>query len=338
MQVMAGAENGGAELFFERLVVALGRAGADAPEQFLVLRKGARASRMRAQGFPLEVLPFGGPFDFLTSYRVKRRISRYEPHIVLAWMSRAAKALPSSAQIGSTVLCGRLGGYYNLKYFRHCEYLICNTPDIRRYAINRGWPSAKAHVIPNFVPDPGPLIPRVREDHLRLLALGRLHRNKAFDVLLSALAHVPRVSLTLAGEGPEARALRNHARQCGVEERVDFIGWQNDLPALFAQVDILICPSRHEPLGNVILDAWAHGVPVIAAASEGPRQLISDRQNGLLVPVDDALALAEAIRMLTRSDTLRASLGIAGRSAYETNFSENHAVDAYLGFFEKVLR
>jgi glycosyltransferase involved in cell wall biosynthesis len=118
----------------------------------------------------------------------------------------------------------------------------------------------------------------------KLLAMGRLHPNKGFDVLLRAIALLPRGHLYLAGAGPEEAALRALAAELGITDRVSFLGWRRDIGALLAAADMFICSSRHEPLGNIVLEAWSAAKPVIAAAAQGPSELINDRADGLLVP------------------------------------------------------
>lgn len=336
-QIMAGGDNGGAELFFERLVAALHRAGTD---QLLVIRRNSgRAARLAACGVaPLE-LPFGGPLDLVTRWRLGRELDRAKPRVALAWMNRAAVKTPARA---STVLCGRLGGYYNLKYYRHCRHLVGNTQDIVDYIVESGWPRDRAHYLPNFVPDTRGAIAHKRaaestpDDVPLLLALGRYHRNKGFDVLIDALADVPRAWLWLAGEGPERDALSLRAQAHGVGDRVRLLGWRQDTAALLAAADALVCPSRHEPLGNVVIEGFAQNRPVIAAASQGPSTLVRNGENGLLVPIDDAVALARAINHLIADADLRHDLAAAGRATYERHFTEAVVVGAYHQFFEMV--
>ena len=74
-----------------------------------------------------------------------------------------------------------------------------------------------------------------------------------------------------------------------------FLGWRTDRGALLRAADICVLPSRWEPFGTVMLEAWAAGTPLVAAASQGPAALIEDGGNGLLVPVDDVAALAAAV-------------------------------------------
>ncbi len=332
---MAGAEYGGAEAFFTRLALALNRAGL---EQRVVIRKNQRrAEALRAGGVEPVQLPFGGMLDWRTPRALKREIADYRPDVVLTWMNRASVICPK----GDFVHVGRMGGYYDLKYYQSCDHLIGNTQDIVDDLVKRGWPADRAHYLPNFViqqrmpplprkqfytPDGAPLV----------LGMGRLHENKAFDVLLKAVARVPNVYLWIAGEGPLRRELEALAEKEAVKPRVRFLGWREDTAALLATADVFVCPSRLEPLGNVVIEAWAEGVPVIAADSYGPGTLIEHRETGILVPVDDAQTMGRAIRNLLEDDNLRQRIARQGQATYEENFTEGKVVGQYMEFLETV--
>src|SRR5439155_20023591 len=133
-----------------------------------------------------------------------------------------------------------------------CDHLIGNTHDLVTNFIAQGWPASRAHYLPNFVDaEPAPAAARAAlatPDEVPLaLALGRLHQNKGFDVLLAALVQVPALHLWLAGEGDLRAALERQAAALGIAGRVRFLGWRDDVPALLASADFLVCPSRHEP-------------------------------------------------------------------------------------------
>jgi glycosyltransferase involved in cell wall biosynthesis len=174
------------------------------------------------------------------------------------------------------------------------------------------------------------------DDARVVLALGRLHPNKAFDVLIEAMAEVPDAYLWIAGSGPLERRLKDHSATLGLDGRTRFLGWRDDAPALLAAADVMVCPSRHEPLGNVVLEGWAHRRPVVAAASQGPTELITDQETGLLVPVDRAGPMAEAIRACLDDADLAARLAEAGYDAYHRSFTRERVVQAYLDLFEEV--
>ena len=334
VQLMAGAEHGGAEAFFTRLAIALQRAG---QEQRVALRSyPARIGALRAAGVATVGLPFrGGWFDFATRSGLHALIRDYQPRVVLSWMNRATSLCPR----GDFVHVARLGGYYDLEYYRGCDHLIANTRGIAAYLLAHGWSAARVHYLPNFptvASANAPALAEPRPDGPLALALGRLHRNKGFDVLLEALARAAHVQLWLAGDGPERATLERCARQIGVEGRVRFLGWRDDVPSLLATCDFLVVPSRHEPLGNTIVEAWAAQRPVIASETAGPKELIAADETGLLVPPENPRALALALDRLADDAELRRRLAFAGHARYLAEFSESRVVDAYRSLFAKV--
>lgn len=339
MQTIAGAEVGGAEAFFVRLAIAL--QSCDIVQQLVIRRDPARALVLREGGISPIELPFGGLIDFRTRPALRYEIARFRPDVILSWMSRATRATPAAP--GKYALIGRLGGYYNLKYYRHCDYLVGNTDDIVDYVIGEGFAPDRVVRLPNFVhPPTNPPLSRTAldtpTDAPLLLAMGRLHENKAFDVLLRALVDVPGAWLWIAGEGPEGTALKALARELGVAERTRFLGWRDDADALLRAADIFICPSRHEPLGNVVLEAWAAETPVIATAAAGPAELLGDAERGVLVPVDQPAELARAVGDLLANPEATSRLAAAGRAAYEREFTQDAVIAQYLALFEKARR
>lgn len=336
MQVMAGARHGGAEAFFERLVPALSRAGLD--QHAAIRTHPARAGKLSAAGVPIAQFRFGSPLDLATGLGLWRLARRFRPDIVMTWMNRATRFCPP----GRFLRIARLGGYYDPKYYRSCDHLVANTEDIAAHLRDAGFAPDRVHVLPNFV-DATPADPVSRRslhtpaDAPVVLAMGRLHANKGFDTLIRAMARLPAAYLWLAGAGPEREALVRQAEGLAVKHRIRFLGWRDDIPALLRAADMLACPSRHEPLGNVVLEAWAHGVPVVAAASQGPRALITDGVDGLPVPVDDADALAGAIRLVLEDAALAGRLAAAGQGVYRAKFSEAAVVRAYLELFHRLI-
>jgi glycosyltransferase involved in cell wall biosynthesis len=333
---MAGAREGGAELFYERLCIALHRAG-DAVLP-VIRREPARAARLRAAGLaPLE-FGFGNPLDLLTAPRVRAALQRFAPRVAVAWMSRAARFAPT----GDWVLCGRLGGYYDLRNFRRCDHLIGNTHALVRWMTDQGWPAARAHHLPNFVADMAGAAPAPRAEFgvpagaPLLLGLGRLHPNKAFDILIRAMPRLPGSHAVIAGEGPQRAALGALARTEGVADRVHLPGWRTDVASLLAAADVFVCSSRQEPLGNMVIEAWSARRPVVAAAVGGPAELIEPDRTGRLVPADDAPALADAIAAILADPARAAALAAAGRARYEADFAEAPVVARWHDFLASV--
>ncbi|MCW8914998.1 MAG: glycosyltransferase [Magnetovibrio sp.] len=340
LQAMAGAKVGGAEAFFERLVIGLHKAGLD--QRVVIRQNPRRADLFRAAGIEPVELPFGGALDFKTGMMLRRQLRDFRPHVVLSWMNRATSKLPRRRPSDlDYVLAARLGGYYNLKYYRNCNHLVGNTEDICDYLKQEGWPEDKTHYLPNFVAsDQRPPIDRktlhIPERAKMILTLGRLHTNKAFDTLIRALVHVSDAYLVIAGDGPEEDALVEMAKELGVRPRIRMLGWRDDVPELMAACDLFVCPSRHEPLGNVVIEGWAQSRPVVAAASQGPSALIQDGVDGVLCPVDDVDAMATAINRVLKDEIFAADLAQAGRGRYEREFTEAQVVQQYLDFFQRI--
>lgn len=339
--LMAGASGGGAELFFERLCIAMHGTGDDVLP--VIRRDAARAARLQAAGLATCELPYGGMFDWTTGRALRRALHDFGPRAVVAWMNRAARFAPQ----GDWPLVGRLGGYYDLEYYRRCDHLVGNTRTLTNWIIAQGWPQARVQYVPNFVPD----LLGATPDRLgapagaRLIAAtGRLHRNKGFDVLIRALRHVPGAVLVIAGEGPERDALTRLAQTEDVAQRVLLPGWVADTAGLLAACDVFVSSSRLEPLGNVVLEAWSAARPVVCTASDGPRELIGSGavggpvggQTGLLTPLEDAKALADALNTVLDSPDLAAQLARQGRAAWNAEYAQAHVVSQWRDFLMNV--
>ena len=167
-----------------------------------------------------------------------------------------------------------------------------------------------------------------------VLAIGRHVAQKGFDVLLRAMSRLrdrgQACDLILAGDGAEHAALRALAAELHLEASVVFPGRVDHRKAmsLFAGCTIFVLPSRHEPFGIVNLEAMAHARPIVASRVGGVPEIVSNDENGLLVPPGDADALADALGRLLADEALRARLGRAGRER-ATRFTWPIIADEY---------
>lgn len=341
VQAMAGARYGGAETFFARLCIGLKRLGV---EQMVVTRPDtSRAALLSNAGIPVSTARFGGRLDFRTTATMRKVLEQFKPNVVMTWMSRATQHCPRADTNVPFVHVARLGGYYDLKYYKQCDYLIGNTQGIVNWLQQQRWPKDYCQYIPNFVPR------EIAEPMDRkafgtpagvplLLAAGRLHHNKGFDILLKSISRVSGVHLWIAGEGPLKQSLRNLATKLGISDRVCFLGWRSDMPALYSASDLFVCASRQEPFGNVVVEAWAHGVPVIAAASKGPIELIEENVNGQLFPIDDVSALANRISELLKDGSRSRALIEGGQLSYSNLFTESVVLNQYKRFLESIVK
>lgn len=192
----------------------------------------------------------------------------------------------------------------------------------------------------HFAPDP-------REDvsasGTQVLYVGRLERAKGVDTLIRSFAQAivtlsGEPELWLAGEGRAEAALRNLTRELGIEDHVRFLGYvgHDELPGLYRRSDLLVLPSHSEGLSNVVLEAQACALPVIATnVGELPGQVADGR--GLIVEVGDVRALAEGMVRLLSDPELRAQMGRRGRAHVESEHAFPALRDRYMAMFEGVL-
>lgn len=336
-QILAGAAQGGAENFYVRLVAALQESGKY--EQLAFLRDHQhRIDTLESCDVKTNGFRFGSALHFLDHYRYIRALKEAQPDIVMTWMNRASKVTPS----GDYKLVCRLGHYYNLKYYRHADYWVGITKGICDHLVRGGLPAKRIVQIPNFADETEvEAIPRESFTTPKgvplLLAAGRLHINKGFDILLKALAQIPDAILWLAGSGPEEHNLKELCTELGLEERVRFLGWRTDVTALMRSVDMFICPSRHEGLGSIVVESWAHGCPLVATNSQGPGELIENGVTGVVTPVDEVQPLVKEIQQLINNENLRKQLQDNAKIHYENNYSKKVVVSQYEKFYQDIL-
>jgi glycosyltransferase involved in cell wall biosynthesis len=190
--------------------------------------------------------------------------------------------------------------------------LLDNGIDATDYARRRTVTEAKAAL--GFPP----------ESHL-IGAVGRLSGEKAFDVLIHAvrdlLTRGRDVRLVIVGEGGERPALERLAAELGIADRVTLAGWQADVRGYFEAMDVFALSSLREGLPNVLLEAMALEVPVVATRVNGVPRLVQDGVNGLLVDAGDPAPLAAALDRLLGDAALQARFRAAGRATVEGKFS-----------------
>ena len=157
-------------------------------------------------------------------------------------------------------------------------------------------------------------------------AIGKLIPRKDFPTFLKAARLIvdqlgPDCSFVLAGDGPEESALRAQARKLGIEKQVTFCHGSAAHDALLRDTDVYVQCSQAEGFGTMVLQAMAHGVPVVATSTGGLLALVRDGETGFLVPVGDHAALAARVLHLLTHPELRRSLGEAARQTALTDFS-----------------
>ncbi len=344
LQVIASPRMGGAESTFLRLAGALDAAGHPV---LAGVRRGAEIQRHLVDRIAFEVFSMRNYVDLGSMVQIRQAAERHGAQIVQSWASRASwlTRAPEGA-----VHVARLGGYYKLRYFRHADAWIVNTRRMREWMVGKGFPADRVEWIQNFVPPlaPGtvPAITReqigVPPEALIVVGVGRFVEKKGFKDLIAAFGRLPThigerpLHLILIGDGVLLEVLRSAAAPLG--SRVSFTGWLDHPLPLLAMADVFVCPSRVEPLGNVVLEAWSQGVPVVCTETDGGTELIKSGDTGLLTPAQDVPRLAHAIERVLREPALRAELAGHGLNHFRHRYSEQKTLDATLDFYRRMIR
>lgn len=169
---------------------------------------------------------------------------------------------------------------------------------------------------------------------------GRLVNLKGLEYLFraaAALQEFPNLRIEVAGTGPERATLEATARNLGIEERVKFLGWVENIQSVMACWDVFVLPSLEEGFPLAALDAMAAGLPVIASSVGGVPELIVDGDTGWLVPPANVDALASRLGELLRDAGRRQTMGEAGRVRVQEQFNQALMTQGFARLYDEIL-
>jgi len=174
-------------------------------------------------------------------------------------------------------------------------------------------------------------------------AIGRLTKQKGFDILIQALAQLPteiRYQCSIAGTGQQAVMLQELIERFKLSDKVKLVGHQADVPAFFKSLDVLIVPSRWEGLGLVVLEAGAAGVPVIASAVDGIKEIITHQVNGYLIPPGDIKKWVDNLaEILSGNQSQQLSMWAVNlQQRVQDNFFIDQTVQSYQQVYNKLVK
>ena len=236
-------------------------------------------------------------------------------------------------------------------HLRFMDRVVCVSAGQARKALEAGVRADRVRVIRNGArlsafadPDPAGRA-RLRQlagsDGPVLLAAGRLSPEKGFRLLVEAAGFVrravPAARFVVCGEGAERVSLERQIRRLGLTDVVRLVGHRSDLDALLSWTDVVVLPSYTEGLPNVVLEAAAAGVPVVATAVGGTPEVVVDGQTGYLVPSGNAAGLADRIIDLLRHPDRAAAFGQAARRRMRDHFSFDVQARAYQTLFAELV-
>ena len=284
-----------------------------------VVRAGGRVAVQEASRVPpLLTMPAHTDWDPFTASAARRLVAAVAPDLILSHGQRPARLLARVAPAKAVLAICVHKPAFDIETTR--THYVCVGQHLADLAIARGVPAQRVHFVPNAVKPPTALATPFKDGVCspRIVAAGRLHPKKGFDVLIAALALLrdqgQGFDCEIAGEGDERARLEGLIAQHGLEGRVRLVGWRDDVSAFLATGDVFAFPSYQEGFPLVLLEAMAVGLPVASAAIPGPVEMIEEGVDGLLVPPGDPAALAQALAGLIAGPQKAAALGLAARA------------------------
>jgi len=281
--------------------------------------------------------------------RVRRAIRKTSPNLVisfgdstnavvlLATMGLKLPVIVSERADPRLLASGRLWRAMCRIVYPFAARLVVQTPEAAQYY--RVWQFRPPVVIPNPVPR-APNGPKAHTTLRRptVVGIGRLTREKGFDLLLEAFGRVSgrhqNWTLVIFGDGPMRPFLEARVKSLGLNDRVWMPGFVKDIYTVLGQTDLFVLPSRSEGFPNALCEAMACGVASIAMdCPSGPRHIVRSGLDGLLVPEGDISSLAKAMDWLMSDEEARRLIG--GRAS---TVSERFSVSKVMGMWEDLLK
>lgn len=224
--------------------------------------------------------------------------------------------------------------------------VIAVSDEVKARLLKAGVQAEKIHLIRNGI-DLRPFAgatPSLRGDRQKKRTvgwIGRLSHEKGADIFLRAAAEVlgrcPDTRFVLVGDGPDLAALKALANELKIGEDVAFTGRRDDMPSVYASLDVMVSSSRQEGLPMAILEAMASGLPLVATAVGDVPTVVLHGRTGTVVPSENIDMLAAAMVDLLQHPEMRAKYGSAARQLIEDEFSAQRMTANYLRVYNEVL-
>ena len=325
LYVITELHEGGAENALGEVASRLAAQGHDVSVAALFGGSGAVALRLGASGVPVTDLGVTRPWQVGRVHRLRATVREFRPDVVQAWLFHAGMAARLSVPRSIPLVCSlrvvepRAGHVWLERLTRGLVgHYVCVSPAVAEFARSRlRVDPSRVSVIENGVRIPSESAHARSYEVLRGLTVGRITPQKGIDVLLRMLSMLPREEpweWSIAGACPDAeygQAMESLGEELGVAERVRWLGSvpRAAMDRLYREANVLVLSSRWEGQPNVVLEAMAYGLPVVATRVDGVLDLDREVPGVVrLAQTDDPADLAAAVEETRRSPDLRERL------------------------------
>ena len=350
---------GGAERCLVQIVRGLDRAEWE-PHVFCLAPPGALVHELAAAGVPVTCLHMRGLRHAPRILSLASHLRRFRPRLLQTFLfhgnlaGRLAAKLAGVPIVVSGIRVAEREHQWHVRLERWTRRLVthhvCVSRAVAEFAIQEQQLQPRdVTVNPNGVDvarfaDARPLNPGpygIPEDARIILAVGRLHHQKGHDLLIAAAAPIiqqhPDVHLVIVGDGPERSALQSLIDGRQLASRMHLVGRQPDVAPWLKTAALFALPSRWEGMPNVVLEAMAAGLPIVAFDVEGVRELITPDVTGCIVAPHSVGDLTQAIGSLLANAALASRLGSAAQSVCRESFTDSIFPSAYARLYRQLL-
>ncbi len=332
IQVIRSMTFGGAENHVLSLSLGLRDRGHD------VLVVGPAGSWISAQcaarQLPMECVPMRGVVDLFSYWKLHRLIQSWRADIVHAHQVRPSQYV-GIATIGTDAIpVSTVHSTSSSKHMRRHQHLIAVADAVAENLVKHHYPREIITRVYNGVPDVirGERVLlrqelNIPEEQFAVVLAGRFHRDKGQDLLVEIGRQCPEnVHIYFLGDtgtdfGHEVLAMAD------THPRIHFLGYRNDVQRILPAFDLYAAPSRREAFSLALVEAAAAGLPVVGMNVGGIPEGVLDGRTGILVPLGDKPAFADAIQKLSFDKALSGQLGFQARQRYEKEFTIEHMLE-----------
>jgi glycosyltransferase involved in cell wall biosynthesis len=318
----------------------------------------------RAAGLDIEVIPERFAFDPSILKRIREIVQSRRPDIVqthnvkshflvrLLGIKRESRWI--AFQHGYTWTDLKMRAYNQLDRFSLSAadrvVTVCGAfaERLRRTGVSPDQIEIQHNTVKPFIAPPSVQVDEIRrrlaipQEALVIIAAGRLSREKGHNDLVRAFAalqqepDIPRCRLLIAGDGPERESIEHAAKSLRIADSLILLGQVDNVAPYYALADLMVLPSHTEGSPNVLLEAMAAGLPVVATTVGGVPEILRNGETGLLVQRSDIVGMAKAIKKLLEDKSLRERFGAVGK-VEARRYDPEHYCKSLLEIYSRVL-
>ncbi|WP_256621611.1 glycosyltransferase family 4 protein [Rickettsia sp. TH2014] len=241
------------------------------------------------------------PFDLISILILKYIIYKIKPDIIIAHGNRAIN-FSKFAKSQNIKLIG-IAHNYSLKGLRKCDFVIALTNHMKEYLMKNNFAEPRIFILPNMINITKDVVSnKTYRKPIVIGVLARFVAKKGVDVFIKAIKILKdkqyNIQVVIGGSGEERDNLTALVHKLNLQDQILFTGWVNNRDKFFKQIDIFCLPSLHEPFGIIVLEAMEASVPIVSTDTEGPAEILTYLQDGLICKADSVEDLAEKIAYL----------------------------------------